>query len=52
MNKEKVRPYERAGREYENIEIIEVGGVRRVRCKKTGEVVPMSDGVRKARGFR
>ena len=37
---------------YEKIEIVEIDGVKRVRRKKDNEVLPMSEGIRTARGFR
>ena len=35
---------------YENIEIIEIDGIKRVRHKKTEEVMPMRNRKRMARG--
>lgn len=32
--------------QYENIEIVEVDGIKRVRHKKTGEIIPMRNGKR------
>ena len=36
---------------YENIEIVEIDGTKRVRHKKTGEVMPMRNRKRMARGI-
>lgn len=38
--------------DYQNVEIVEIDGVKRVRRKKDNEVLPMTEGIRKARGFR
>ena len=38
--------------DYQNIEIVEIDGVKRVRRKKDNEVLPMTEGIRTARGFR
>ena len=35
---------------YENIEIVEIDGIKRVRHKKTGEVMPMRSRKRMIRG--
>ena len=37
---------------YKNIEIIEIDGIKRVRHKKTGEVMPMRNRKRMIRGIR
>ena len=37
---------------YEKIEIVEIDGVKRVHRKKDKEVLPMTKGMREARGFR
>ena len=47
MNKFKRKPTGDNG--YENIDIVVIDGVKRVQCKKTGEVQPMSTAVRKSR---
>ena len=36
---------------YKNIEIIEIDGIKRVRHKKTGEVMPMRNRKRMTRGI-
>ena len=36
---------------YENIEIVEIDGIKRVRHKKTGEVMPMRNRKRMIRGI-
>ena len=36
---------------YENIEIVEIDGIKRVRHKKTGAVMPMRSRKRMARGI-
>ena len=36
---------------YKNIEIVEIDGIKRVRHKKTGEVMPMRSRKRMARGI-
>ena len=36
---------------YKNIEIVEIDGIKRVRHKKTGEVMPMRNRKRMARGI-
>lgn len=38
--------------DYQNVEIVEIDGVKRVRRKKDNEVLPMTEGIRTARGFR
>ena len=37
---------------YKNIEIVEIDGIKRVRHKKTGEVMPMRSRKRMARGIK
>ena len=37
---------------YKNIEIVEIDGIKRVRHKKTGELMPMRSRKRMARGIK